>query len=116
VTTSKLLARKRPRLLPVIDSVVKEMLKHPAKASFWLTLCAQLNADGGRLNDHLLAVREEAGFSSISVIRCFDVVVWMIGKRERVGDIRGRYYTCPPSLPVLYHSFAGNGQCVGDPQ
>jgi Family of unknown function (DUF6308) len=91
VTTSKLLARKRPRLLPVIDSVVKEMLKHPAKASFWLTLCAQLNADGGRLNDHLLAVREEAGFSSISVIRCFDVVVWMIGKRERVGDIRGRY-------------------------
>ena len=92
VTTSKLLARKRPRLLPVIDSVVKEMLGHPAKASFWLTLRAQLNTDGGRLHDHLIAVREEAGLEDrISAIRCFDVVVWMIGKRDGVGESRGRY-------------------------
>lgn len=38
VTTSKLLARKRPKLLPVIDSVVQDTLKHPARGDFWLTL------------------------------------------------------------------------------
>lgn len=92
VTTSKLLARKRPKLLPVIDSVVKEVLGHPAKASFWLTLRAQLNADGGRLHDRLLEIRQDAGLGDqISVIRCFDVVVWMIGKRDGVGDTRSRY-------------------------
>jgi len=89
VTTSKLLARKRPALLPVIDTVVKKVLGHPAKASFWLTLRAQLNADDGRLYEHLLKIRSEARVGEcISVIRCFDVVVWMIGKRE--GIVGGR--------------------------
>lgn len=91
VTTSKLLARKRPRLLPVIDTVVKEVLGHPAKASFWLTLRAHLTADDGRLADRLVAIRDQAGLSDISMIRCFDVIVWMIGKRDGVGDTRGRY-------------------------
>lgn len=89
VTTSKLLARKRPALLPVIDTVVKKVLGHPARANFWLTLRAQLNADGGRLNEHLLEVREAAQLGEgISLIRCFDVVVWMIGKRD--GVVGGR--------------------------
>ena len=91
VTTSKLLARKRPLLLPVIDSVVKEVLRHPKKANFWLTLRGHLTADEGRLADRLAAARDEAGVSGISVIRCFDVIVWMIGKRDGVGDTRGRY-------------------------
>ncbi len=91
VTTSKLLARKRPRLLPVIDTVVKEVLGHPAKASFWLTLRAHLAADDGRLTEQLIAIRDQAGLPNISVIRCFDVLVWMIGKRDGIGDTRGRY-------------------------
>lgn len=92
VTTSKLLARKRPRLLPVIDTVVKEVLGHPARASFWLTLRAQLNSDGGRLHDQLAQIRTNAGLADrISVIRCFDVVVWMVGKRDGAGETRGRF-------------------------
>jgi len=92
VTTSKLLARKRPALLPVIDTVVKKVLGHPAKANFWLTLREQLNADDGRLYKHLVDVRQEAGIGDhVSVIRCFDVVVWMIGKRDGlVGGRSGR--------------------------
>ena len=87
VTTSKLLARKRPKLLPVIDSVVKEVLNHPTNANFWLTLHAHLRADGGRLHENLLAIRQVAGLSDkISAIRCFDVVVWMVGKRDWAGD------------------------------
>jgi len=92
VTTSKPLARKRPVLLPVIDSVVKEVLGHPAKASFWLTLREHLNADDGRLYEHLVDIRKESGVGErISVIRCFDVIIWMIGKRDGlVGGRSGR--------------------------
>ena len=39
-TTHKLMARKRPRLLPVFDSVVKEALQ-PHKASVWLPFLAR---------------------------------------------------------------------------
>jgi hypothetical protein len=91
VTTSKLLARKRPKLLPVKDSVVTAVLGHPRSVSFWRTLREHLNAHDGRLHTHLLAAREAAGLGEhISVIRCFDVVVWMIGKRDGFGRTRGR--------------------------
>lgn len=82
VTTSKLLARKRPRLLPVIDSVVKEILKHPRGQNFWITLHYQLRAREARLVTLLEAARAEAGLEdSVSIIRCFDVVAWLVGKR-----------------------------------
>jgi hypothetical protein len=90
VTTSKLLARKRPALLPVIDTVVKKVLGHPSSASFWLTLRAELNNNDGRLYEHLVKIRKEAQVGeSISVIRCFDVVVWMIGKKKGIVGGRG---------------------------
>lgn len=41
VTATKLLASKRPRLLPVIDSVVTEVVQPPG-GSFWLPLRNQL--------------------------------------------------------------------------
>lgn len=91
VTTSKLLARKRPKLLPVIDSVVRDTLKHPARGDFWLTLRESLN-DEGRLYKHLLHIRDKAGIEEgVSIIRCFDVVVWRIGKRDGHGRKRGKY-------------------------
>jgi len=55
VTTSKLLARKRP---PVIDTVVKKVLGHSQSDDFWLTLREQLTANGGTLHDRLLAARK----------------------------------------------------------
>lgn len=87
VTTSKLLARKRPALLPVIDTVVTEVLNHPRGASYWQTLHSELNADGGHLYEQLVSIREQAGVGErISIIRCFDVVVWMIGKGADQAD------------------------------
>lgn len=41
VTTHKLMARKRPRLLPVYDSVVKAALQ-PDESTFWLPLRQEL--------------------------------------------------------------------------
>jgi hypothetical protein len=86
VTTSKLLARKRPRVLPVIDTVVKEVLNHPRRGDFYRTLHHYLAADGRALHRHIEAVREHADIGSdISVIRCFDVIVWLTGRDRRVA-------------------------------
>lgn len=75
---SKLLARKRPRLFPVIDSVVKRALGHSDKASFWQTMRHHLSVDDRALHRQLLNLRDEAGLpENISALRVFDVVVWM---------------------------------------
>ena len=93
VTTSKLLARKRPRMLPVIDTVVKDVLNHPRRGDFYRTLQHHLAADGHALHRHLETVRERADIGSdISVIRCFDVIVWLTGRDRRVTtSSRGRF-------------------------
>ncbi|PHV66619.1 hypothetical protein CSW57_09955 [Williamsia muralis] len=93
VTTSQLLARKRPRLLPVIDTVVKGVLTHPRRGDFYRTLRHHLAADGHALHRHLEAVRERADIGSdISAIRCFDVIVWLAGRDNRVAMTgRGRF-------------------------
>lgn len=93
VTTSKLLARKRPHLLPVIDTVVRDTLGHASRADFWITLRQYLQADEKSLADALDTARSDAGLeNAVSVIRCFDVIVWMIGKRSgAASDTRGRF-------------------------
>ncbi|MFL1905716.1 DUF6308 family protein [Streptomyces tauricus] len=76
VTAGKLLARKRPRLLPVYDRVVRCAVGRPD--AYWLTLRAALRAEGGLLQRELLTVREAAGLPrSVSALRVCDVVVWM---------------------------------------
>lgn len=90
VSVNKLLARKRPRLLPVIDSVVCETLSHGNDGNFWKRLRAQLQRRDGddalRLHDRLLAIGAAAGVpEGTSAIRIFDVIVWMVGKERNVG-------------------------------
>jgi hypothetical protein len=74
VITNKLLARKRPRLLPVYDGVVRCAFGFPPGLWNWLL---QMFADG-QLEKHLLAARERAGISAeVSPLRVLDVIVWM---------------------------------------
>lgn len=74
VTAFKLLARKRPHLLPVYDSIVECALGSPRP--YWMWLHEQLALTG--LTERLSAVRSSAGLSDeIPLIRVFDVVVWM---------------------------------------
>ncbi|WP_247706914.1 DUF6308 family protein [Streptomyces liliiviolaceus] len=76
VTAGKLLARKRPRLLPVYDRVVRCAVGRPD--SYWLALHAALRADDRLLHRDLLALRDAAGLPrSVSALRVCDVVVWM---------------------------------------
>lgn len=76
VIAGKLLARKRPRLLPVYDRVVRCAVGRPR--SFWLDLHAALREDDAVLHHQLLELRQAAGLpDSVSALRVCDVAVWM---------------------------------------
>jgi hypothetical protein len=75
VTAAKLMARKRPRLIPVYDSVVKAALS-PRDENFWLALRSELGDAG--LRQRLFEMRTEAGVAQdISLLRVLDAAVWM---------------------------------------
>ncbi|WP_229076629.1 DUF6308 family protein [Actinoplanes sp. DH11] len=88
VIAGKLLARKRPELIPVYDSRVKCQLGRPAE--FWLPLHQRFAGDGGALSAALTDARVAAGVADLtSDLRALDVVLWM-----RHED---RYGTCQKS-------------------
>ncbi|MDX2581640.1 DUF6308 family protein [Streptomyces scabiei] len=82
VIAGKLLARKRPRLLPVYDKVVRCALGRP-RPSFWLALHAALRADDHALHRQLFELRQVAGVpETVSALRICDVAVWMGHRAE----------------------------------
>jgi hypothetical protein len=79
VTAGKLIARKRPRLIPIYDSVVQAEVN--PTGSFWIALNHELRANDHALHKHLISLRDEAGIGDdISPLRVFDVVTWMTGQ------------------------------------
>ena len=87
VTAGKLLARKRPQLIPVYDSVVKAALNRPGSDEWWLPLRAALIADPSVVA-RLEGLRTALGLDGISLIRILDVAIWMqeYGQPEPVPD------------------------------
>ena len=76
VIAGKVLARKRPRLLPVYDRVVRCAVGRPP--SFWLALHAALREDDAALHRQLLELRQAAGLpETVGALRVCDVAVWM---------------------------------------
>lgn len=95
VVASKLIATKRPRLVPVFDSVVDEYVLG-GSGVLWEPLRVALRADGGALHRHLETLRTEAGISEcVSALRVFDVVAWREGDlaRQSRGRAAGRRRT-----------------------
>lgn len=85
---SKLMARKRPKLFPIIDSVVAEQLGADS-LGFYDNLRTILRAEDKALNKHLKDIRAEATkrsgndhIAELSPIRVFDIVVWMSGRKQ----------------------------------
>lgn len=82
VIAGKLLARKRPHLIPIADDLVWDYLK-PEKGLFWGTLRQVLqDAD---LRDRIEGLRPESLDSvemrdKISTLRLLDVAIWMNAK------------------------------------
>ena len=80
---SKLMARKRPHLVPINDSVVRKTLGF--ETSFWTPLFEVFSAASFR--NRLRLIRDEADErddvampKGLSLLRVFDVVAWMDGK------------------------------------
>lgn len=89
---SKLLARKRPRLLPVIDSAVCAQLGHRRRADFNASLRTVLRDEDLNLPEHLGKLRSKAvelsggdqRIADLSDLRVFDIVLWMEEKHPTV--------------------------------
>lgn len=81
VTTAKLLARKRPRLLPVIDNVVRCAFGHPS--DFWLGHQALFSTGGPQLRAALRSAAKASGVDPrITELRVLDVIAWMRHKEQ----------------------------------
>ncbi|MBG6183056.1 hypothetical protein IWX65_001003 [Arthrobacter sp. CAN_A214] len=76
---SKIMARKRSRLIPIYDSVVRPLMGLKDSGSQWATWHAALT-DGTDLPGRLEAIREAADAPKhISALRVMDIVLWMHG-------------------------------------
>ncbi|WP_051420892.1 DUF6308 family protein [Paenarthrobacter nicotinovorans] len=86
-TASKIMARKRPRLIPIFDSVVGPLMGHQTCDGQWETWHSVLT-NGTGLSNRLKSIREKAAIAqNISDIRTMDVVLWMHGKEIGLKDV-----------------------------
>lgn len=77
VIASKLLSRKRPRLIPVYDNVVRAAVGAPG--NFWESLRFELSTEDAALAHRLSRIGQEGGAPNLSILRVFDVLAWMGG-------------------------------------
>jgi hypothetical protein len=78
VTAGKLLARKRPHLIPVWDDVVSCALGKRNRGDVWQWMDGLLRQTGGALQRAIDGLQQVAAIPpSVSRIRVLDVVIWM---------------------------------------
>jgi hypothetical protein len=76
---TKLLARKRPRLVPIIDQVILAAVFNGAPRQ-WQPLHEEFRAENNALWNRLIRLREDAGLGvEVPILRVFDVLAWMDG-------------------------------------
>lgn len=81
VTSGKLLARKRPRLVPVYDEFVKCAMGKPG--NFWTALRGALRHDDCRLLRDIGTLKETSAIPpAVTELRTLDVAVWMHHRRN----------------------------------
>ncbi len=85
IAAGKLLARKRPQLLPVYDSRIKKVLSRPRiDNQWWRDMHDQLVEDPGLVQE-LELVRAGAQADHMSLLRVFDVMCWMFSWEGKGG-------------------------------
>lgn len=79
-TASKIMARKRPRLIPIFDSVIAPLMGMKDSRDQW-TIWHSVLTDGNGLPERLKRIHELSGVAPEgSAIRVMDVILWMHGK------------------------------------
>lgn len=100
-TTSKLLARKRPRLIPVYDSVIDRAFGLGSSAEQWDYWHTLLTANDQQLHRHLLELRFDAGLAeNISALRVLDVVAWMRYRKPADVEDEAVRITAGPEIGI----------------
>lgn len=82
VIAGKLLARKRPRLIPIVDSVVIDSLRAD-KFTYWESIAAALENPERRAQVEDL--RPEWLTPAVTTLRLLDVAMWMRGSRSETA-------------------------------
>ena len=73
------MARKRPRLVPIYDKVLRQVMG--LEKGQWAPLNAALRANGGEPQERLLGLQRGAGLpASVSALRVLDVIAWRDGR------------------------------------
>lgn len=75
---STLLARKRPRLVPVWDQVVRCALGRPLVGGVWESIDRVVRKANGTVTDRLARLHRDAGLGPyVADLRVLDVAAWM---------------------------------------
>lgn len=78
VVADKILARKRPHLIPVWDQVVRCALGRPQVGGVWESIDRLMRASDGAVTDRLTHLHEKAALGpEVAPLRVLDVAVWM---------------------------------------
>jgi len=79
VTAGKLLARKRPRLIPVYDRVVRQVLGRSDTDNWWIPLRELLVIHPELVRRWEALKRQAVVPHQVSLLRILDVALWMSG-------------------------------------
>lgn len=79
VIAGKLLAAKRPRLIPILDNKVRDLLQ-PPPARFWISMWDELSDASRRATITDICADAPA---DVSLLRRVDVALWMAATRHR---------------------------------
>lgn len=83
-TASKLMARKRPGLIPIYDSVVAGLTGFNNSDGTWRAWHHAFATDRDLVR-RLESLRSTTGLHGLSLLRILDVVLWMHGSQGTVG-------------------------------
>ena len=78
---SKLMARKRPHLIPIQDSVIRKVAGFSERANDWLLWWEALTEDK-ELECRADQLREAVDRPDLSTLRTLDVMLWMSGSKK----------------------------------
>lgn len=88
-TASKIMARKRPKLIPIQDTVVDEVVGRRRGENAWELWWTALSASdealayADKLTKHLEDRHDD--IRKLSTLRKLDIVLWMFGRRQRLN-------------------------------
>jgi hypothetical protein len=85
VTTSKLMAVKFPRVVPIRDSQVELLLGLQNEKSWWSTFRTLFEETAPSLAKHLDGLPLPNGAGQVTTLRRLDVILWMEAKARSMG-------------------------------